>query len=161
MLQGIINRAEHSIDALATKYVMRVAVAVPFVVALGFGTAAAAVRLSQDYGTTTAYTILAAVFAGVGLAAASAIALSGPTAVAPAATVDPVSLSGDTAGVTSNFDSQTLLAALGAIGPTAFPGLLRLLTRNLPLVLAVVALAFLLFSKTEEVEVATDDGQPQ
>ena len=36
MLQGLINRAQRSIDALASKYVMRVAVAVPFVIAQQF-----------------------------------------------------------------------------------------------------------------------------
>ena len=152
MLQGLINRAQRSIDALASKYVMRVAVAVPFVIALGFGTAAAAVLLSEHYGSTTAYAILAASFAAVGLAAASAIALSGPNPVAPAVTVEPAPLNGDTAGTTSSFDPQTMLAALGAIGPTALPGVLRLLTRNLPLVLAVVILAFLLFSQKAESE---------
>jgi hypothetical protein len=161
MLQGIINRAEHSIDALASKYVMRVLVAVPLVVALGFGTAAAAVRLSQDYGSTTAYTILAAAFAGIGLAAASAVALSGPKRVGPADTAEPVALTDDTSGMTSSFDPQVLLAAVGAIGPAALPGLLRLLARNLPLVLAVVILAFLLFSKTEEGEGATMTGQSE
>lgn len=152
MFEGLINRAEQSIDVLASKYVMRVAVAVPFVIALGFGTAAAAVRLSHDYGTTTAYAILAAVFAGVGLAAATAMALSRPNPVAPAETVEQASLNGDPAATASSFDPQIVLAALGAVGPTAFPGLLRILTRNLPLVLAVVILAYLLFSQTRETE---------
>jgi hypothetical protein len=152
MLQSLINRAQHSIDALASKYVTRVAVAVPFVIALGFGTAAAAVRLSQDYGSTAAYAILAAVFAAVGLAAASAIALSGPNPVVPVPTTTATSQNTETASTISSFDPQTMLTALAAIGPTALPGVLRLLTRNLPLVLALVILAFLLFSSSQESE---------
>jgi hypothetical protein len=152
MFEGLINRAEQSIDVLASKYVMRVAVAVPFIIALGFGTAAAAVRLSQDYGTTTAYTILAAVFASVGLALASVMALSGPSPAAAAETLEQAARNGDPAATASSFDPQIVLAALGAVGPTALPGLLRLLTRNLPLVLAVVILAYLLFSQTRETE---------
>ena len=124
--------------------------AVPFIIALGFGTAAAAVRLSQDYGSTTAYAILAAAFAAIGFVAASVIALIGkPNPVAPAEP-EPVALNGGTADTMSSFDPQILLTALGAIGPTALFGVLKLLTRNLPLLLGVVIVAYLLFSRASE-----------
>ena len=51
-----------------------------------------------------------------------------------------------------------ILAAIGAVGPAAFPGFLRLLVRNLPLVFGAVIIAFLLFSesKTSESDASSD-----
>ena len=67
MFQEIANRAQRAIDTLVSKYVTRLAVAVPFVVALGFGTAAASVKLTEMYGSMLANALLAGVFATFGL----------------------------------------------------------------------------------------------
>ncbi len=150
MWQGIVNRAQRSVDTLVTKYVTRIAVAVPFVIALGFGTAAASVKLGEVYGSMLGYAIIAATYAGVGLIAAVAIAAGGPAPIpatdagnsdAAAAAVD------STAAETSTpATPELILAALATVGPAALPAVLRLVVRNLPLLLAVVVLAYLLFS---------------
>lgn len=163
MLQAVINRAQRSVDTLVNKYVTRIAVSVPFVVALGFGTAAAAVKLSQEFGNTTAYAILAATFAVIGLAASAIIAMSGSNPETGAISGDnpaagTTSATGDTdaSNAKSSIDPEFILAALGTVGPMALPSVVRLLARNLPLVLAIVAIAYVLFSERSE-----SDGAPE
>ena len=152
MLQAIVDRAQRAVDTLVSKYVTRAAVAVPFVVALGFGTAAATVKLTEEFGSMTAYAILAAVFGAVGLAAAAAIAMNGPDPVAGTDTVEQVTASADATDRKSAIDPDIILAALGAVGPAALPGMVRLLARNLPLVFGIVIIVYLLFSDTKKAD---------
>ena len=84
MFQGIVNRAQHSVELLAGKILTRVAVAVPFVLAAVFGMIAAIIWLSQNYGSLIAYLTMAGVFALIGLFAAIFSALS-------ASSVEPMS----------------------------------------------------------------------
>ena len=155
MLQAIVDRAQRSIETLVSKYVRRAAVGVPFVIALGFGTAAATVKLTAEFGSMVAYAILAVAFASVGLAAAAAIAMSGPNSVATPATGDDATASIDATGKESAIGPDVILAALGAVGPAALPGMVRLLARNLSLVLAVAIIAYLLFSDTKKADADT------
>ena len=152
MFQSIVNRAQRSVDTLISKYVTRVAVAVPFVIALGFGTAAASVALTDMYGNLVAHTILAAGFSVVGLIAAVAIAASGNPAIA-AAEDEPLpvgaEVAGETPGQSSALDPEMLMTAVSTMGPVALPILIRLLMRNLPLVAGVLVLAYLLFSDVQ------------
>lgn len=152
MFQEIANRAQRAVDTLVSKYLTRLAVAVPFVVALGFGTAAASVKLTEMYGSILANAILAGVFATFGLVIAAVITVGQPELtmepVGPAHEPVAPPQSGNEPPLLANADA--MLAALGAIGPTALPLLLRLLVRNLPLVLGVLVLAYLLFSDTRK-----------
>lgn len=158
MLQGIVNRAQRSIDTLVSKYVTRIAVAVPFVIALGFGTAAASIKLTEEFGSTFGHMILAGTFAAIGLAAAAAIAMSGPNPLPvsvpsePGAAV-PEAVSDDGA---SGVSPELLMTAIGAIGPAALPGLIRLIARNMPLILLAVILSYLLFSNQRDSEPRLD-----
>lgn len=77
MFEGLVTRAQRSVETLVSKYVTRFAVAVPFIAALGFGTAAASGKLTELYGNTAAHAMMAASFAGFGLLAAIAIAMNG------------------------------------------------------------------------------------
>lgn len=155
MLQAIVERAQRAIDTLVSKYVTRVVVAVPFVIALGFGTAAASVKLTELYGNLVAHTVLAATFAAAGLAAAAAIALSGPAPVAVVSeeTTGQATVAEEASEAATGPESELLLSAIGALGPAAMPGLLRFLLANVPLLVGVAVLAYLLFSE----EPATGD----
>ena len=157
MFQSIVNRAQRSADTLISKYVTRVAVAVPFVIAVGFGTAAASVALTEMYGTLAAHAVLAAAFVLVGLAAAAAIAVSGSSNVA----ADAATLSSEQPGAehtdaptgkTDTLDPEMLLAAIGTIGPVALPALIRIVARNVPLIIGALVLAYLLFSDVRKSE---------
>jgi hypothetical protein len=149
MFEGLVTRAQRSIDSLVSKYVTRLAVAVPFLVALGFGTAAGSARLTEDYGSTTAHAIMAASFAGLGLIAALAIALNGSRS-APAtadASSPPAEAAIGVEGKDGALTPELLLTVLGAAGPAAISPLIRLALKNLPLVLLAVILAYVLFSQ--------------
>ena len=158
MFQSFVNRAQRSVDTLVAKYVTRVAVAVPFIVALGFGTAAASAKLSADYGSVTANAILGAAFAALGLAAAAVIGLSGPAP--PGETVQEAAETQADAAVDSNaaITPDLLLTALATVGPAALPAIVRLAARNLPVVLAVIVLAYILFSQ-RSTPAAAEDAQ--
>lgn len=158
MLEGLVTRAQRSVDTLISKYVTRLAVAVPFVVALGFGTAAASVKLTEQYGSTGAHAILAGAFAGLGLMAVLAIAMSGAaTNAAPDSSAEN-SKSDASANATAESEGsltpEFLLTVLGAVGPAALPPILRLVFRNLPVVLLAVILGYVLFSERKSSDVA-------
>jgi hypothetical protein len=163
MMQGLINRAQRSIEALVSKYVTRVAVAVPFVVALGFGTTAASVKLGEAYGSTIGYAIMAAIYAGVGLVAVAAIAANSPPQPTASEAVQsaPESNKADQAAEARGMPMtpELIMAALATAGPAAVPAIMRLLVKNLPLLLAVVALAYLLFSERRAPEDTGDTIQ--
>jgi hypothetical protein len=150
MFEGLVTRAQRSVDTLVSKYVTRLIVAVPFLVAFGFGTAAASVKLTAEYGSTVAHAIMAATFAGLGLVAAITIALSGSRA-APASPEQAGSTQQEAAtGVEQKEGGLTpelLLTVLGAVGPAAISPLFRLVVRNLPVVLLALLLGYVLFSE--------------
>lgn len=156
MFQSLVNRAQRSVDSLVSKYVARVVVAVPFVIAIGFGTAAASVKLTAEYGSMTAYTIMAVAFSAIGLVAALAIALSSsqPSTVeagaTPAAEAAAAQAEDEKGAGFPDFavDPATVLSVLATVGPALAPPLLRLLARNLPLLTGLAVLAYLLFSDT-------------
>jgi hypothetical protein len=160
MFEGLVTRAQQSVDALVSKYVTRLVVTVPFLVALGFGTAAASVKMTEMYGSTTAHAIMAASFAGLGLVAAIAIGLSGPRAVPASAEQADGTQQEAAAGAQSKESALTpelLLTVLGAAGPAAISPLIRLVVRNLPVVLLALILGYVLFSERKLTEgVATD-----
>ena len=155
MFDGLVTRAQRSVDTLVSKYVTRLAVAVPFFVALGFGTAAASVKLTELYGNTAAHTMMAVCFAGVGLIAALAIAMSGssraPELSADAGGSAPKMESGDEAKQ-STITPELLLTVLGAAGPAAISPLVRLVVRNLPVVLLALILGYVLFSERNKAD---------
>ena len=152
MFEAIVNRAQRSVETVVSKYVARATVAVPFVIALGFGTASAAVKLTEDYGNMTAYGILAGAFAAVGLATSAAIAVSNrspPAAVVVSADTPPAMLQAETGTNGTLPDTELLLAALGALGPAAIPGLVRLLIKNLPLLIGLIVIGYLMLASTK------------
>ncbi len=158
MLEGLVTRAQRSVDTLISKYVTRLAVAVPFIVALGFGTAAASVKLTEDYGSTGAHAILAGAFAGIGLLAAVAIAMTGRapgTASAESAATSTQQPNADSAGdAVGTLTPEFLLTALGAAGPAVLPPIIRLFVRNLPIVILALILGYVLFSERTSSNVA-------
>jgi len=72
---GLLREAKAAASGLLLKYVARASVAVPFAIALGFALAATTVMLVQSFGQVTAYWIMAAGLAAVGLIAAAAVSM--------------------------------------------------------------------------------------
>ena len=161
MFESIINRAQHSVESVVTKYALRAAVTVPFLIAFGFGTAAATVKLVQMYGHTQAYSIIAAAFAVIGLIAAASIAATSPRSATAAAVETQEAVGSESGAEKSVFDSDLLVTTLGIVGPKAIPAiplLLRFAVRNWALVVALIGVAYLLMS--EKQSPTTEVAQP-
>src|SRR5262245_34412393 len=145
--------------SLVDRYLARASVAVPFIVALGFATAALGLDLTARLGASKAFWIMAAGFCLVGLVAGLVVSLrERETAAAEAqqAAESGQSDLGELGEMASEAASQAaghlplgLLAPLLASPSASVLATVRLLGRNLPLVL-LLGLIVLLFSSTEE-----------
>lgn len=164
MFRGLINDAKSAAGALIAKYLVRASVAVPFVAALGFATAATTLLLIERFGTVAACWMVAGGFAAIGLLATFLVSAKEQEEQ----TAESKAESGDTAEVASNAAAQaaaqTPLALLGALlssplGPGTVAGGMRMLARNLPLV-AFAALIALLFWPGEEAPAAAAEAEP-
>jgi hypothetical protein len=162
MFQGLINNAKSAVSGLVLKYVARASVAVPFLIALGFALAAITVMLVERFGHVTAYWAIAGGLALVGaMAAAIVSAKEREEEVAEQAAEKT-----DTEQVVSNAAAQAIvqtpIALLGALfttSPTTALNGVRLLARNLPLVLLLVMIGSLFWpTQPEEDSQETDPG---
>jgi hypothetical protein len=145
---GLVREAKAAASGLLLKYVARASVAVPFAIALGFALAATTVMLVQTFGQVTAYWIMAAGLAVVGLIAAAAVSMKEEQEEK----AEELAEQTDTQEVVSEATAQALgqapFALLGALatapgGATTLLPVLRLLARNLPLVLLLVMIGAL------------------
>ena len=171
MFRSLINDAKSAAGALVSKYLLRASVAVPFVAAAGFGTAALTVMLVERYGGVAAYGIMAAGFAVVGLASALLVTIKEQeveVADAEAANSDTIDVASEAA---TQAAAQLPLALAGTLltspmGARAALGAVKTLTRNLPLVLLFAIIGFLLWSyqdrdRPTEGEAADEDVHKQ
>jgi hypothetical protein len=170
VLRTLINDAKAAAAAVIGKYAVRASVAVPFVVAAGFGTAALTLILVEKFGSVTAYTLMAGGFAAIGLITAAAVSVKEQAE----ARDDAVADQNDTAAVTSDAAAQAAvqvpLALLGTLlttpmGPGAAVGGLKMLGRNLPLVLLLGLVALLFWpvenNRAADAETANDADGPE
>ena len=144
MFRGLINDAKSAAGAVVAKYAARVSVAVPFLVALGFATAAAVLMLTERFGAMTAYWIMAGGFTALGLVAALVVGLKEQEEEIAEAVAEKT----DTADVATDAAAQAAvqmpIALLGTLlsspaGRCRSPGLRQMVGRNLPLVVAAGA----------------------
>jgi hypothetical protein len=152
MLGSIFRRAQATVDNAIDHAVNRALVAIPFLVAAGFGTAALSMRLNREFGAETGSLILAGGFIVVGLIVAMIVHSRSAN---PA---EPVTEAEETAGraadqasdpAMANADRELLMAALTTAAPLALPALLRAVGRNLPILAAVAAAGFIMSRNTE------------
>jgi len=153
MFRGLINDAKSAAGSLIGKYLARASVAVPFVIALGFATAAGTVVLVEKFGHLYAYLIVAGVFTAIGLVASLVVSVKEQEEVV----ADTKAESADTSSVATDAAAQVAvqapLALLGALfaspaGPASLVSGAKMVVRNLPLVV-LLALLSLLFWPTE------------
>jgi hypothetical protein len=148
MFQGIINNAKAAAGSMVAKYAARASVAVPFIVALGFATAAVTLMLVERFGHQNAYFMVAGGFTVIGLLAALIVRTKEHDEVV----AEEQSTATDTAGVATDTAAaaamQMPLAFLGAIlsspvGPSSLLTLVRVIGRNLPLALLLAGIGVL------------------
>jgi|GEM_PF-1117601 len=70
MFQGLIDQVKTAVGSLVSTYLARASVAVPFLVAAGFATAAVALLLTEKFGAIAATSIMAGGFTAIGALAA-------------------------------------------------------------------------------------------
>ncbi len=168
MFGFIVKKAQATVDNAIGQVVNSVIVAVPLIVAGGFGTAALLRYLDRTYGTDAAYLILACGFGVISLVALlvmNAKARATPAEVGaetPTGEVEEPSTL-EQLGTMSKTDRELLMTALTTAGPLALPGIFRVIVRNLPLILAVLAAIFVMTRPGASDEPAADgqaDLQP-
>jgi hypothetical protein len=155
---GLVNEAKAAASGLLLKYVARASVAVPFAIAMGFALAATTVMLVQWFGQATAYWIMAA---GLALIAAAAVSIKEEQEEKAEELAEQI----DTQDVVSEATAQALgqapFALLGALatapgGATTLLPVVRLLARNLPLVLLLVMIGALFWPSGTQSEQSAD-----
>lgn len=164
MFGFLFRRAQATVDNAIGQVVSGTLVAVPLLVAAGFGTAALLRYLERSYGTDAAYLILACGFGVVSLVAVLVM-----NSRSRSASADPVSADSservdeetplEQLGGMSKTDRELLMSALSTAGPYALPGLLRVVLRNLPLILAVLAAMFVM-TRPDATDPPEADVQP-
>jgi hypothetical protein len=170
VLQGLVNHVKSAAASFIGQYLARASVAVPFVVAFGFATAALGLELTARFGATTAFWMLAAGFCGLGIVAALAVTLREREAAAQEEQqADEAGGLAELGDMASEAAAQAagrlplgLLAPLLASPSASALAAVRLLRRNIPLVL-LLALIVLLFWPTDEAaaEGETAGGCPE
>ena len=148
MFQALIQKAEGAVGSAVNKVASRAAVAVPLVMAAGFGIAALTVTLTRAYGVGLSYTIMAGVFVAVAGITAVIMSRKEPE-VEPKADEPMPTLAEDVAEfATPLFDRETIVPLLATAGPIALPALLRMSARNLPLLVIAVIVALFYFGRS-------------
>jgi Na+/melibiose symporter-like transporter len=161
MFRGLINDATAAAGAVVAKYAARASVAVPFIAALGFVTAGITLMLVERFGHRNAYFMVAGGFTAIGFLAALIVGAKEHeelVANAQSAKADTADVATD---ATAAAAAQIPLALLGALfssaaGPSSLLGTARLLGRNLPLVVMLVALGVLFWPNSTE-EISNND----
>jgi hypothetical protein len=162
MFRGLINDAKAAAGSLVGKYLMRVSVAVPFIVAIGFGIAATTVFLVDKLGSLYAYLTIGGAFTLIGLMAALVVSVKEQEEAAETKVeaTDTASVATDAAAQAA---VQAPLALLGTLfatpaGPAMLAGGTKALARNIPLVV-LLALIGMLFWPVDEKAQAEDAAE--
>ena len=166
MFRIFIDAAKTAAGAVISKYVIRASVAVPFLAAGGFATAAATLMLVERFGPLAAYWAMAGVFAVVGTIATLVVSAREQGVVHTTATEQEQPPEPD-AGM-QQAAAQLPLALLGMLlttpfGPAAAGTIAKTLVRHLPLALLVVLIGVLVFAprhQTVEPQSATTEPEP-
>jgi hypothetical protein len=156
MFRGLINDAKAAAGSLVGKYLMRMSVAVPFIVAIGFGIAATTVFLVDKLGSLYAYLTIGGAFTLIGLMAALVVSVKEQEEAAETK-VEAT----DTASVATHAAAQAAaqapLALLGTLfatpaGPAMLAGGTKALARNIPLVVLLALIGMLFWPVGEKAQ---------
>jgi hypothetical protein len=168
VLRGFIDEAKSAAASFVDKYLARASVAVPFLVAFGFATAAAALALTERLGATRAFWVMAAGFIAIGLLAAALVTMrEREAATAQQRSRDEEGGLGEIGEMASEAATHaagrlplTLAASLLANPSTAAAGAARAADRNMPLALLLFLVAFLLWQAGEAESGAGEEAEP-
>lgn len=162
MFRRLINDAKTAASAVVLRYVARASVAVPFVIAAGFATAAITIMLVERYGSLAAYWMLAGGFCVIGMIAALVVTVKEQEEEVAEAKAEQ----SDTPSVAQEVAMQAPLALLSAVmaspfGPTSALSMVKVLGRNIPLVVLLAISAFLMWPRDEQAAATSAADNPQ
>lgn len=146
MFDRLFRRAERKIDSVVSKYVRRIVVAVPLVIAALFATLALSVKLVELYGATYGYAMMAGGFALLSAIIALFTLTGEDQSPAASPAEDKATASPDDkqeADDDAPLVPPELLSVITAAVPVALPGVARLAARNLPMLIALAILGYL------------------
>ena len=161
MFAGLINQAKAAASHLVLKYVARASVAIPFVIAAGFGLAAITVMLVERFGHLMAYWLMSGGLALIGVVASIAVSAKEreeEVAEQQAASTDTPQVVSD---ATAQALVQTPIALLGALvtmpgGAAGALSTARLVGRNWPLAVFLILIGGLFWPTGDA---ATDEDE--
>lgn len=162
MFDRLFRRAERKIDSVVAKYVRRVIVAVPLLIAALFATAAISVKVVELFGPVNGYAIMAGGFTGIAALVALFAYASGdrtPVEEAEAAAKSDTEKEKVKDGDESPLVPPELLSIITAAAPMALPGVARTAARNLPLLVALAIIGYLFTRYTGRSPTPTDTGE--
>ena len=154
MFAGLINQAKSAASHLVLKYVARASVAVPFVIAAGFAIAAVTLMLVERFGHIMAYWLVAGGLALIGVIASIVVSVREHEEEIAEQQVGKTDTEQVVSDATAQALIQTPVALLGALmtmpgGAAGALNAARLLGRNWPLALLVVAIGALFWPTPE------------
>jgi uncharacterized protein YpmB len=158
MFDRLFRRAERKIDSVVAKYVRRVLVAVPLLIAALFATVAISAKLVEMYGPIYGHAIMAGAFEALS-GVIALFALTGPAT--PVEQAEAAATADEAAKLKEEDDaplvSPELLSVLTAAAPVALPGVARAAARNLP-ILVILAILGYLFARYKSRDATTDEA---
>ncbi|MEZ5816419.1 MAG: hypothetical protein R3D44_04995 [Hyphomicrobiaceae bacterium] len=147
MLQTLFRRAEATVDNAVTAILVRVLVAIPFLVAAAFATAAGHTFAVEQLGPALGSLAVAGAFVILGLVvAAFSYGGSGSSAASMQASSDAgaAHADGQEKQLLDPIDRDVARAVLAAVSPAILPIAFRVAAKNLPLVAVVAAAGYVM-----------------
>ena len=170
MFRELINDAKSAAGSVIAKHAARATVAVPFIIALGFAAAGVTLMLVERYGHRNAYFMVAAGFCVIGVLAALFVRTKEHEEIVAEKTAEKIetvavaAIAAEAASVEMPLALAGLLLSSPATTSSAL-SLARMLGRNLPLVVLLGTMGFLLWPKSDQstdanAEAGQDQGPP-
>lgn len=167
MFQALLGHIQGSVQNTVDIIVNRALIGLFFFVAAGLATAAAGLRLANEYGVEVALVVLTALFVLAGLIGASVLKISDVDAAEsqtePAAVDEADGIQSASAALKalSDADRELLLGLLASVAPLVAPRVLGLVVRNIPAMLVIVIAMYVIVrhagsSQVQSVETAAE-----
>lgn len=144
MFAALFKRAQLTVDNAIVSALTYVIMAVPFLLAAGFLVAYVTMRLISAYGPEVAMLIVAGAWLLIGIVLAAILMRKSKQAVSavPEVVTEAVAAEPDPDPLAASMDRELVSAAITSVAPVALPIIMRILQRNLPLLAALGAAAF-------------------
>ena len=160
MFQALINDAKAAAGSLIAKYLARASVAVPFLTASGFATAAVTFLLVERFGAIAACWIVAAGFTVIGVVAAFLVTIKEQDELAETEQAEQEGVASDALDAAAQVVSQTPMQLVSALlstpmGAGALAAGARSMGRNLPVMVLIGVIGALLWAED------ADTGAPR